>query len=347
MKRIGSLDALRGVAALAVVIGHALPMGLPQVPSVVAVALGRVSVIAFFVLSGFVLSLPYFEGRPLAYPAFVVRRICRIYLPYAAVMLAAGALFYTIWGEGAHLAVYEPIDARTVIHAIFMLGTMHGENLDPPTWSLVVEMRYSLLFPLLVWAAIRAPRVAIAVSAAVSIVLFVLPVRLNVDWYELYDPIGMHTFAGSLATTAYYAPTFFGGILLAKYRTALPELIRQYGALLWGAAALFIAIGAFRDPWFGVAAILIVALVPNTPAVVRAFAWRPIRWLGRVSYSLYLVHLVILVGLFRTTGSPQLAALLVFPVSFAAAELFYRFIEVPSNALGKRLTPVRVETQAV
>jgi peptidoglycan/LPS O-acetylase OafA/YrhL len=111
LRRIGSLDALRGVAALAVVIGHALPMGLPQVPPVVAVALGRVSVIAFFVLSGFVLSLPYFDGRPLPYPAFVVRRLCRIYLPYAAVMFAAGTLFYTVWGEGVHLAVYEPIDA--------------------------------------------------------------------------------------------------------------------------------------------------------------------------------------------------------------------------------------------
>jgi peptidoglycan/LPS O-acetylase OafA/YrhL len=336
---------LRGVAALAVVIGHALPMGFPQVPNVIAVGLGRVSVIAFFVLSGFVLSLPYFDGRPLPYAAFVVRRICRIYLPYAAAMLAAGVLFYTVWGQGMHLAVYEPIDGRTILHAIFMLGTMHGENLDPPTWSLVVEMRYSLLFPLLVWAAMRMPRVTIVASALMSLVLFVLPVRLSVDWYELYDPIGMRTFAGSLATTAYYASAFFGGILLAKYRDALPGIARQYGALLWGATALFAAIGAFRDPWFIVAAILIVALVPHTPAVVRAFAWQPIRWLGRVSYSLYLVHLVILVGLLRITGNPLLAALLVFPVSFVVAELFYRFIEVPSNALGKRLTRPRVEAQ--
>ena len=339
MARIASLDALRGVAALTVVAGHALPVAFPATPPIVGVSLGRISVIVFFVLSGFVLALPYFDGRPLPYATFAVRRFCRIYLPYACAMLAAGLLFYTIAGQGAHRDVFEAMTWTTVWQSALMLGTMHGVSLDPPAWSLVVEMRYSLLFPLLVWAMVRAERVALASSAALSIALYVMPVRLHLGWYELYDPIAMQTFAGSLATTAYYAPMFFGGILLAKHRAALPALVRRYGALMWLAAAAFVAIGAVRDPWFGVAAVLLVALVPQSPAVVRAFAWPPLVWLGRVSYSLYLVHLVILVVLLRLIPNPQLAVLAMLPLSLIAAELFNRFVERPANALGKRIAP--------
>jgi peptidoglycan/LPS O-acetylase OafA/YrhL len=341
VKRIDSLDGLRGIAALGVVVAHALPVGLPQVPDVIAIAMGRACVIAFFVLSGFVLSLPYFEGRPLAYPAFVIRRICRIYLPYACVMLVAAVLFYTVWGQGAHHDFYEVVSGATLLHSALMLGTTHGLSLDPPTWSLVVEMRYSLLFPLLVLAMVRIPRAAMILTIAGALALYIVPVQLNFNWYELYDPIGMKTFVGSLATTTYYAPMFLGGILLAKHAGAMPDLIRRHGPLLWAAAIACLAIGAFRDPVIGVAAVLLVALVPHTPPVARALTWKPVLWLGRVSYSLYLVHLVILLGLLRSMSNPLLAALLVLPLSLIAAEVFHRYVEVPSNKLGARIVALR------
>jgi len=97
--RYGQLDSLRGLAACSVVLCHAtnvLPgvyddphrsWWLTQTPLALLRA-GHAAVIFFFVLSGFVLTLPFLKG-PVSYPSFLARRICRIWIPYATAMVAA------------------------------------------------------------------------------------------------------------------------------------------------------------------------------------------------------------------------------------------------------------------
>ena len=92
--RYASLDALRGIASLMVLTHHCVLAGLVPVPPGFWTGLsrytplhlfvsGRPPVILFFVLSGFVLAISL--NRPgTGYAAFAVRRLCRIYLPYAA-----------------------------------------------------------------------------------------------------------------------------------------------------------------------------------------------------------------------------------------------------------------------
>jgi peptidoglycan/LPS O-acetylase OafA/YrhL len=98
--RFVELDSLRGLAALTVVLGHLrlLWQGEVQPASPTLNLLfkilnpaGNGAVILFFVLSGFVLSLPAVAGRPQKYIVFLIRRIFRIYLPYLAALAVAVA----------------------------------------------------------------------------------------------------------------------------------------------------------------------------------------------------------------------------------------------------------------
>ena len=85
------LDALRGVAALSVVVSHFALVGplewASQSPFRVN-SLGHQAVILFFILSGFVLTLQLRSSRSISYRDFLVKRICRIYLPYLVVLVA-------------------------------------------------------------------------------------------------------------------------------------------------------------------------------------------------------------------------------------------------------------------
>jgi peptidoglycan/LPS O-acetylase OafA/YrhL len=59
---------------------------------------GDAAVFIFFVLSGYVHSLPYLRGTQPAYPEYVIRRVCRIYIPFAAAILFA-LLLYSLAGR--------------------------------------------------------------------------------------------------------------------------------------------------------------------------------------------------------------------------------------------------------
>ena len=91
--RLRRLDALRGIAAFVVVVNHAalavpeaIRESLPSVSSPFLIS-GRFCVMVFFVLSGFVLTLPYVSGKAVSYGSYLVRRICRIYIPFAVAVL--------------------------------------------------------------------------------------------------------------------------------------------------------------------------------------------------------------------------------------------------------------------
>src|ERR1700704_3301212 len=94
-RRFYELDSLRGVAALTVVFHHFSRICSPRViyfldrtPFRLLVA-GHQAVILFFLLSGFVLTLPYKKNDRLNYGPFLVKRVCRIYLPYLGALALA------------------------------------------------------------------------------------------------------------------------------------------------------------------------------------------------------------------------------------------------------------------
>jgi peptidoglycan/LPS O-acetylase OafA/YrhL len=368
--RIAPLDSLRGLAALIVVFHHCLVTS-PQfwevyqhpVKSGFARLMGNTPlhllwdgpefVLVFFTLSGFVLSLPFWGDRPLDYRSFVVRRFFRIYPPYLAAV-AIGAVLMTLLSHGPlqGLSAWttqfwdHPLDWKTVGDHVFLMASAGNNYIDTPVWSLVVEMHASLLFPLLILALRRSE--AWTLAGALALALFG-------DWAAMKDPGNhIHPFLTSFATTARFLWLFVVGAMMARHRQALTAVVKRTPYLL---QLLVLAGGlvALNAIWqFGAGeqyrfleqagAVALVACAAYMGWVQRLLDVAPLRWLGKISYSLYLIHFVVLFTLlyaFRPEVTLLRLLLTVPLLSIAAAALLYRYVEMPSIAWGHRVSEAR------
>jgi peptidoglycan/LPS O-acetylase OafA/YrhL len=164
---------------------------------------GQERALLFFVLSGFVLSIPWLDNRPESYGRFLLNRFCRIYPPYIVAMLLAA--LGSIWIGGHTLAsasiyfnqlgwVFQPSWAAVPSIAA-MLNAPSSEYMNEAIWSLVWEVRVALIFPLLILPIVRwRMRGVVAVLAATVLLHHVagllvgarLSVALNVPQDTLY-----------------------------------------------------------------------------------------------------------------------------------------------------------------
>src|SRR5206468_1590753 len=124
-----------------------------------AFAAGTQAVILFFVLSGFVLALPFLTDRKPRYRSFVVKRWMRLYPPfYVAVLLAMALATIVSTGHIGGLSEWfntkwqSSVTAGSAAKHALLIDSFRNDTYDPVLWSLVYEMRVSLIFPLLVWA---------------------------------------------------------------------------------------------------------------------------------------------------------------------------------------------------
>ena len=131
MTRLGSLDALRGVLAVTVVICHLWPEALPGWA-------GHAAVGGFFAMSAFVLRLGY-DGR---YWSFVAKRAVRLWPTYAVCIGLAALLL------GRLPSLWDAL--------LLPWGRDVGFAADPPSWSLVIEWWAAPALPVVFWA-VRAP----------------------------------------------------------------------------------------------------------------------------------------------------------------------------------------------
>jgi peptidoglycan/LPS O-acetylase OafA/YrhL len=363
--RIAPLDCLRGLAALIVVFHHCLvtspqfwsvyqhPAETPMMRLLGNTPLhllwgGPEFVLVFFVLSGFVLSLPFWGGKPLTYRQFAIRRVLRIYPPYLAAV-TIGMILMTLLSHGPLEGLSDwtkqfwnrPLDWKTVADHVFLMASAGDNYIDTPVWSLVVEMHISLLFPLLILALMQSEALTLVVALALALVG---------DWGVQQDPGNhIHPFLTSFATSASFLWLFVIGAMMARHRDDLAALAKRTPVLL---QLLVLAGGlvALNAIWqFGAGepyrfleqagAVVLVACAAFMGWFQRLLDIAPLRWLGKISYSLYLIHFVVLFAVLYAFR-PEITLLrlvIVVPVlSIAAAALLYRFVEVPSIAWGHR-----------
>jgi peptidoglycan/LPS O-acetylase OafA/YrhL len=373
--RVNELDAVRGIAAFLVVLHHCWQSILPDqntfpfVASDMAVSqaarqaafwinvspfrllfAGHPAVGIFFVLSGFVLTKSLRGPRRASYLPFVIRRVFRIWVPFALVILCAAGLRYLIAPEPIVDRAWlndswsTPLSWELIAGHLLMLGTPTYVNLDNPMWSLVHEMRISLVFPLLAMLTMRFPRAALGASIAAFAVL-----SINRLVGHFTAPTDSNIVGGvlmSVIQTVRYCMFFTFGIILALKSAAIGDWLGsrpRTQAALW-----FIALALLWIPYtagyvefaYAVGAFVLLALCIHSPRAGRALRHPALAWLGKVSYSLYLVHLLVLLSLVHLLNGvlPLYAILLiVIPLSLLAAALSNRFIELPCNDFGKRL----------
>src|SRR5207245_1443814 len=109
----------------------------------------------FFVLSGFVLALPFLKGAAITYQTFVIKRVLRIYIPYLASIFLA-ILMATLVAKGQIQGLdaffnetwHTGITFKLLIEHLILVYNPDTSAFNSVIWSLVHEMRISLFFPL-------------------------------------------------------------------------------------------------------------------------------------------------------------------------------------------------------
>lgn len=368
--RLETLDSIRGIAAVVVLLHHELILipafsdffwagyhaDLAQIDNPLEALLfltplrllwaGHEAVILFFVLSGFVLALPWSEGRPPHYLPFVIRRFCRIYLPYIAAAALAAALLTIVPHHESdpnslrHAGNWnnDAVGWRTLVDYLFMLGSPGQQFVNKAMWSLVFEMRVSLVFPLLMlpllrWRLLGAAGLIVALSAGAA----ALPA----------SPAWIAQTADTLHYAAYFALGAATAQRIGQIRAALAQCAPTGRMAFLGLGLLLIWRPSYSEAAaltaLGAAIVICAALLPG--GIERLLMRPALRWLGKISYSLYLMHVPVLLTIYYLArDSVPLAAILVaaFPASLLAAWAFHIAVEAPSMRLGSALTRLQV-----
>jgi peptidoglycan/LPS O-acetylase OafA/YrhL len=358
--RLHAIDGLRAVAAISVLVYHAWLYTLPKVSSgrrqgTVDYVLheGRLGLVLFFVLSGFLLYAPWvrsaFTGsaRP-STRAYAIRRVARI-MPAYWIAIAASILL--LWRHDAVPGVRLPEAGNLWLFAIF--GQNFNENtllkLNPPTWTLAVEATYYLVLPLLGLLAVNGRR---AGAVAAPALLLAAGVAYN---YALSDEAGLSPITSKVLPA--FAPYFAVGMLAAVAahgrtleRRAMWSLL-AVGCLVVAGDAWWAADAATRGShdqslriWRDLPAAsgfaLILLAVGAARAAPRLLTARPAAFVGEVSYGVYLWHVPLLLIL-RAHGLLPLSTLgalvVVLPLTLLVATASWRWVERPAQDWSRRV----------
>jgi peptidoglycan/LPS O-acetylase OafA/YrhL len=365
--RLHELDSLRGLAAATVVFYHyylgALLVAHPSLWQVWSLKFlypfyaGHQAVRLFFVLSGLVLALPYLKNQDRSYLVFLIRRITRIYGPYlVALMLAVSgaAIWHGNLGYAglAHCCWSEPVSSSLVLHHIMFLGVYDFGQYDAVVWSLIHELRISIIFPFLFLIIHRISFVKSITIAGMCSLSAMLILRSQVKEVHPFPEI-------SIVMTLHYVALFIMGILVAMH---LANISRWYKSLrgstvivfsvlsfvLYEATGLLVQtlVASHRlvlelaGDWgtaLGAIGIIITAL--NSTYLRKLLGMTVPVFLGRISYSLYLTHIPLLLAIaFMFHGNLSNIGT-VFPFYVAAAlalaYIFCILVEEPFMRAGR------------
>jgi peptidoglycan/LPS O-acetylase OafA/YrhL len=363
-RRFPALDGARALAATAVLLHHVAFWTGDYTPDLVGRFFARldVGVAIFFVLSGFLLSRPLFQAavegrRAPRTAAYLWRRGLRILPAYWLTVVAALLLLPQNDGSGAGTWI-----RHLTLTQIYGAGNLR-EGLSH-TWSLCTEAAFYLVLPFAGAGLVRLVRRRPHRPGRVLVVLLGATL-LGLAWVVWNWTARPFPDAALDLWLPSYAGWFAGGMALALLSVSDPasrpvRVVTELGASLptcWAAAGvlLWIATSPVAGPmtleqptaaqaaiksalYLSVAVLLILPLVFGDQRdgwVRRALASPPGRFLGDISYGLFLVHVVVLAGGFTLFGLQQFqgnlfwVALGVWVVSVGVAWLVYAAVERP------------------
>ena len=326
------IDALRGVAAMLVLVAHASRLALPAQERAVwapGIALmGQAGVVLFFVLSGYLVGGMWVRrDRPAPRPrAYAARRFLRIWPAYALAYVAT-------------IALLNPADAESpwqlVLHLLLLHSWVPGEYVAgfPVGWTLGIEAMFYLAAPFLPRTSVRI--VGLWLGSAAFATLAALTVADGGSPQGWVGPLRY----GLPAMIGLFCP----GILVALRPAWLAAVSRGVAVAVGGSLLTVGCVAAFvSTPWlhslhyqalaagFG----LVLLLAVDAPPRARSLA-APMAALGLVSYGLYLWHntlmiLLLRVGITAPGGSWVAASALLCAVTLPVAWLSWVAVERPA-----------------
>lgn len=327
------IDGLRAIAVGAVVLYHA------RVPYLTG---GYVGVDVFFVISGYLITSIVardIQAGAFSLWSFYERRIRRIF-PALFVMLAVSTALATLILLADEMSAYARslLAATTFASNFYFMGDtgyFAGPAESKPllhTWSLAVEEQFYIVFPIYLFLAAR------------YISRWVLPVTLlllatSLLWCVLLTPVSPDA-AFFASPTRAWELLAGSALALAARRTPLPALLAELAGL-GGLALILASIFRFSDEiaFPGVYAVVpvvgtvlvITSTNANATVIGALLSTTPMRFLGLISYSLYLWHWPVLVfyRFWRIEHPPAAEIAVVVGVSVALAIMSWRIVERP------------------
>ena len=357
------LDGLRALAVLAVIAYH-LKLGWAQG--------GLLGVGVFFTLSGYLITDLLLGQRDavghLRLGDFWLRRARRL-LPALFLMLAVVVAWVTLLDRSQLPTLWEGVVAAAVYMSnwwnIFSHASYFSQFGPPPVldhlWSLAVEEQFYLVWPFLLWLSLRYVRgryrlagltLAAATLSATAMALLYQPGSDPTRVYEGTDTRAFGLLVGAALAMVWPSRRLHADLTLRRRRLrrerALSQLLNgagvvglivialliwrtnQYSAFLYYGGIVLLSVAT---------ALVVAALAHPASWLGRALGWKPLRWLGVRSYSIYLWHYPIIV-----LTTPTMQRSVNFPLNvlqvgatIAVAALSWRFVEEPirRGALGR------------
>ena len=365
-KRIECLDGLRGLAALWVLLGHSLQLTGWRVLVLSSPDLG---VDLFIMLSGFLMVF-HFQlresvqpwGKPSTWVSFWLKRFFRIAPLYYLMLCIALLLGPALYDSRMAIDTFfnhspQPperyLDATLgnfMMHASFLFGLLpdYAFRTPLPDWSLGLEMQFYAAFPF-VMLLLRRTR-WIAGAAAIALAAFAVARILHARHVDFpmpsFLPLKIHIFlCGMLLANGLFGSSRQN---LVNVALAIALVLIPVGGDMTGtkiAVRLLLVVGFF--------ALLHPQLLPGL--LGRAAAWLsellgspPARWLGELSFGVYLVHLLLLMPIAAVVvtefghgiSAPVrffIVISVLIPLAYGLAYIGFTKVEMPGQKLGRKV----------
>ena len=284
-RRVAELDGVRGIAILSVIIAHAF--GAPLLWA---------GVDLFFVLSGFLITgilIRQKESGGPYFSYFYARRARRILIPYLLLLVVSSVLFGTAWLKYWYWFAFFATNIGGALHQV-------GHESLVPLWSLAVEEQFYLVWPVIV---IGVRRNALLASSLILLIAAPILRAVATPWFDTHFPI--------YYLTPFRMDLLASGAILAWIRRWNPPLLGRLSSwpqIVLAAVAGLLVVLAVIDPGFRtgantvrgnvfiyaltniMATSLVITALIGRGLICRLLCDRILCYIGKISYSMYLIH---------------------------------------------------------
>lgn len=380
--RFESLEALRGFMAWWVVLAHiAILTGINSLAPDYLRPLWRatVAVNVFVMLSGFVITHLQLSASRQTYGRYLARRAFRLWPAYLLgllPMIAIPALYAYPFVElpwhsehASNAEAYQSVSENVAPHVLLHLTMLHGlvpsqlldhadSSLLSPAWSLSLEWQFYLVAPILIALMLRSFKWAIGVLLASAACTALLVSQSILTW-------DFRSFL--LSSIVFFAIGMFSRIyvreiaaVLRSRRSVIVQVVIVIAALLFADGLTDYTLGRELAMWL-LAMHAVAYEIGDSDSraglhsigagAIAVMSWRPLRHLGEISYSTYILHIPVIAAWFWLFGKgdtdlSQSAAIAIGVSSVVPVYLIslasHRLVERPFIRLGARLTTYHV-----
>lgn len=319
-----TLESIRGIAAVLVMIAHFWFWAFDTPLGSRFSRCASLGVDLFFVLSGYILSRNYLViGERVATATYLKHRFARIY-PLHLFFLAAFSLAYLVIGKSMdEISWLSEITLTTAIYSDYILNSV--------SWSLSAEWLSYIAFAVLLPMTLRQRRVVIVSTIIVAGALCL-------------------AFSGGNITILSHKWGFIRGLFgffLGCLSWEIENLGPPHRFVLWAALALQVAYVIIDYGQEHLKIFIVLTFVPLVTHLAQPrsqtgwLTWKPIVWVGTVSFSLYMGHVfwgeVVEAGLSKLGGAPpHYMEFAKISAAFAGAVVTYYLIERPARSFLRR-----------